>query len=40
MGGRVLIVDDDRDIVGSLQTRFEWLGYECQSASNGGKRFA
>lgn len=35
MGGRVLIVDDDRDIVGSLQSRLEWLGYQCQSTSNG-----
>lgn len=35
MAGKVLIVDDDGDIVGSLQSRLEWLGYECQSASNG-----
>jgi DNA-binding NtrC family response regulator len=35
MGGRILIVDDDRDIVGSLQSRLEWLGYQCQSTSNG-----
>lgn len=35
MGGRVLIVDDDGDIVGSLQNRLEWLGYQCQSAPNG-----
>ncbi|MEK6585125.1 MAG: response regulator, partial [Nitrospirota bacterium] len=35
MAGKVLIVDDDGDIVNSLQSRFEWLGYQCQSASNG-----
>lgn len=35
MRGRVLIVDDDGDIVNSLQGRLEWLGYDCQSASNG-----
>lgn len=35
MAGRVLIVDDDGDIVSSLQSRLEWLGYQCQSASNG-----
>lgn len=35
MGGRVFIVDDDGDIVGSLRSRLEWLGYQCQSASNG-----
>ncbi len=35
MTGKVLIVDDDGDIVNSLQSRFEWLGYQCQSASNG-----
>lgn len=35
MGGRVLIVDDDGDILGSLQSRLEWLGYQCQSASDG-----
>lgn len=35
MGGRVLIVDDDRDIVGSLQSRLEWLGYHCQFTLNG-----
>lgn len=35
MAGKVLIVDDDGDIVNSLQSRLEWLGYDCQSASNG-----
>ena len=35
MAGKVLIVDDDGDIVNSLQNRLEWLGYDCQSASNG-----
>lgn len=39
MAGRVLIVDDDGDIVNSLQSRLEWLGYQCQSASNGKEAF-
>ncbi len=32
---RILIIDNDEDLVAAIKTRLESLGYECLTASNG-----
>ena len=40
MSARILIVDDDPDILSGLKRRLEWLGYQTITAKDGAEALA
>ena len=40
MPARILIVDDDPDILSGLKRRLEWLGYQTIAAKDGAEALA